>query len=313
MDDPTASDGEGMSPAQWQHYVNRLAAADAHARGAVYQTIPDDTHGDAGLEGFTSDGHGFQAYCPEIGKPLAQLKAALCQKITADLEKLERYRTFWEPTLKGRPLRFWRMVVPTKALKNKTVIKHAAGRAEHCTNQGLSFVDPAFQALISIPPDFVEALRTISISGLDTVTPPRVHVGDTALQAFEAERQTTIEILDGKLLCLPKLVEPANRLKFRRILLRHYLDYTNALEWIGQRDPTAREQIIAKREGLKKSIETQNLVATAQPPERLEQVRTDFKIELERVAPFIESTRRDHMSWGVVAEWLLECPLDFPQ
>jgi hypothetical protein len=304
-------DESGLSPAEWQGYVNRLAAADATSRGEGYQRFPDETHGDGGLEGITTDGHAFQAYYPEAGKTAPQLKQALCKKITDDLEKLERYKEFWSGVLQGRVIRFWRMVVPQRAFRNKHVVSHATGRARHCVSRNLCFVDPNLQALVSVPEDFASATRVLAADR--TVSPPLLEANETVLRAFEEERRSTVSRLDAKLKKLPKLYNEERVTDFRRQMLRRYLDYTSAMEWLGRFDPTARERIIAKREGVRRSVETENLVSAAQPPERLQQARLSFKKELDEVAPFIESTRRNDISWGVVGEWLLECPLDFPE
>ncbi len=300
-----------MTASEWQAYVNRLGSADAQARSAVYQTVPDRTRGDAGLEGFSSDGHAFQAYYPEPDKTPAQLKTALCSKITQDLAKLHRFRNFWESTLHDRPLRFWRLLVPEKSLKDKNVVRHAAEKGTETRALGLPFIAKDFQALVCTPSDFPQALAVLHPPNGEFVSPPEVPIGDSVLRAFEYERAEKVRALDEKLGHIPKLAEPRDREKFRRNLLDHYLAYQNALEWLGNHYPETREDIITKREGVRKSIETQNFVSMSQPPERLRQAQADFKAQLDQVAPYLESTRRDRMSWGVVTEWLLECPLDF--
>jgi hypothetical protein len=298
-----------MTPSEWQAYVNQLAAIDAQLRGAVYQTVPDATHGDAGLEGFTTDGRAFQAYCPEEGKPAATVKIGICTKITNDLEKLYRYRDYWARALPNNTLLLWTLVVPT--LRNREILAHAGTQAEGLRAKNLPFIAPAFQALVQTPRDFPQAMKRLSPLGDEQILIPEVHITDAVFQEFETERAAKVEQLDNKLRKLPTVSDDAKLNLARRQFLRFYLEYRNGLEWLAGTWPAARERIVIKQEGLRKTIELRSLIDPSQPPDRLKSAQLSFRKEIDQIAPYLESTQRDNMAWGVVTEWLLECNLDF--
>lgn len=314
MSSPRPSSGRiaahAETPQQWEEYVNRLAAHDAFARGACYQRVFSQTQGDAGLEGYTTDGHAFQAYLPASGKTKRDLTNALCRKLTSDLDKLDRYSTFWSQTLAAGFLKVWTLVVPS--CTDKHVLEHARRKVEALRQKGLPFLSPDFCALVRTPEDFPTALQAISAEGLEYVRiPDGLPATDAQLRAFESERANKINDLNRKLNHLPGASTPNSLERIRHNLLRQYLEYQNGLEWLRQNLPPVLDDIIARRQGLRRSIETQSLVDERQPPERLRLTQEAFRAELDRVAPFIKSDQRGNMSWGVITEWLLECPLDF--
>lgn len=307
---PGTNGHSANNPQQWQEYVNRLAAHEATARGASYQPVFDQTQGDGGLEGYTTDGHAFQAYFPEGTKTKKELTSALCCKLTTDLEKLDRYKSFWTKTLAPGFLKSWTLVVPV--CTDKRVLSHAGEKVRLLQQKCLPFLSPQFCAGVRTPKEFPVAQKAMSAEGLEHVRIPDGPAATEAqLKAFESERAGKINDLDRKLGRLPTASTPQQVEKARRGLLRRYLEYQNGLEWLRQNFPPALDDIIARREGLRKSIETQTLVDERQPPERLRVAQAAFRAELDRVASFIKSDQREIMSWGVITEWLLECPLDF--
>ena len=52
-------------PDDWQRDTDQLLTIDAGIRAEFYQRIPAKMQGDGGMEGFTSDGHGYQAYADQ--------------------------------------------------------------------------------------------------------------------------------------------------------------------------------------------------------------------------------------------------------
>jgi hypothetical protein len=59
------------------------------------------------------------------------------------------------------------------------------------------------------------------------------------------------------------------------------------------------------------SIETEGPLDQTPAPTRLRNARKDFEEALKDSLPFMARGDREAVSWGTIARWLGECPLDF--
>lgn len=311
-DDPIQADGMPRGPSnatQWQEFVNRIASLDAVARDASYQPVPDSTHGDGGLEGYTTDGHAFQAYFPNPSTTGKKLTTALCAKITEDLRKLERFKEFWTKTLSCTRIHTWTLVVPN--YRDKNVLAHASTKAEELRRYNLPFLTDDFQALVRQPKDFPVAMKNMGADGLEHVRIPDRAVAEIECLAFQEESAEKVAELDRKLQRLPTIKTQDLLQKARMQFLRHYLAYRNGLDWISHHFPSSYDSIITRIAGLRSDIETQSLVTPHLPAVLLDRAHQALLAELNETASFLPSDQRRRISLGVVSEWLLECPLDF--
>ena len=112
-----------------------------------YQEIPADTHGDMGIEGFTSrTGKVFQCYCPDNDTTTADLHTRQKNKITTDLEKLETYQNELVRYLKDYKIKEWIFVTPK--YRNKELIAFCKEKEEEFRKRNLPHIDPNFEVLV---------------------------------------------------------------------------------------------------------------------------------------------------------------------
>ena len=116
-------DGERFDGNSWQKYVDSLLNIHYSLLGGVYQCVPAKGGGDAGLEGFSNSGHGYQCYSDEGTLTHKERTKKQKDKITRDLKKLQTNKKFWQDTLQGVKLCRWSLIVPS--LDDKDVITHA--------------------------------------------------------------------------------------------------------------------------------------------------------------------------------------------
>ncbi len=116
-------DGERFDGNSWQKYVDSLLNIHYSLLGGVYQCVPAKGGGDAGLEGFSNSGHGYQCYSDEGTLTHKDRTKKQKDKITRDLKKLQTNKKFWQDTLQGVKLCRWSLIVPS--LDDKDVITHA--------------------------------------------------------------------------------------------------------------------------------------------------------------------------------------------
>jgi hypothetical protein len=147
---------------EWQEYVNELLCVHHSLLNEVYQPVPD-LGGDRGLEGFCQNGHSYQAYADQNSLNLKERTRKQKKKISQDLKKLTKYKTWWESMLQGVKLKSWTLVVPN--LNDKDVVKYAREQAAALMGKA-SFIDPSFFATVRSAKNFANARAMLSEPGL---------------------------------------------------------------------------------------------------------------------------------------------------
>ncbi len=124
----TAEPSRQPSGKEWQKAASiSLLFTHCPLRGEVYQEIPDQTHGDGGLEGISTGGDAYQCYSDEKTLSPDQLTKKQKDKIRKDIWKLEENLDFWTDFLQGTKIKRWFLVVPMIA--NKDVVTYARREA----------------------------------------------------------------------------------------------------------------------------------------------------------------------------------------
>lgn len=293
---------------EWQQYVNELLATHHSLRKEKYQRIPD-RNGDHGLEGVTSTGVGYQAYSDQNTKDDNDRIEKQKKKIYGDLKKLETYNDFWEDFFGDNQLHRWHLVVPN--FPDKEVVRYAKTRARELKKKGLKFIADDFDAWVDTNQDYPEALLMVRSPHLPRRDPSSV--GDGDVQQFCIDNPAFVQKMDEKIAKVLGDKLPEERLRYREKLLQWHLDasnYNDDLQADFQPQWEELEELI-KTTG--DSIETEGALDDSPARARLKNTRTEFEAALEEQLPFMEKSDRQAVSWGTVARWLGECPLDFQE
>jgi hypothetical protein len=104
---------------------------------------------------------------------------------------------------------------------------------------------------------------------------------------------------------------PEEILRYREKLLQWHLDASNYSDDLQADYQPQWEQLEELIKTTGDSIETEGVLDDSPAPIRLKNTRRDFEAALEAQLPFMEKSDRQAVSWGTVARWLGECPLDF--
>ncbi len=291
---------------EWQDYVNELLATHHSLRKDKYQRIPD-RNGDHGLEGVTNTGCGYQAYADQDSKDVDDRIRKQKKKIYDDLRKLDEFRKFWQEFFGENKLHRWHLVVPH--FPDKEVVRYAKIRARALKKKGLPFIADDFDAWVDTNQDYPEASLMVRSPHLPRRDPNSVH--GSHIDQFSIDHPTFIQKMDEKISKVLVGKTWDERLQYRRRLLQWHLDaanYSDDLQTNFQPQWEAMEELI-KTTG--DSIETEGVLDDSPPHLRLKNTRKEFEMALEQQLPFMEKSDRQAVSWGTVARWLGECPLDF--
>jgi hypothetical protein len=295
---------------EWQDHVNALLATHHSLREQQYQPIPD-TGGDCGLEGVSSAGDGYQAYADQDSKDNKDRTRKQKKKIGDDLPKLDTYSLWWTEFLQEKKLRTWTLIVPQ--LDDKEVVKFARKKAKELRDKRLPFIAEDFEAFVKTADDFPQAGLIMSDPRLPGRAIGPTAVTEQALADFGKNQPDFVRKIDDKVQRILGHGMEDHAEDYRNQLLMHYLTSSNYLENLRQKFPNQWEELDALIESTAASVRTEGIIDERPPHLRLKATRREFEETLKSSVKYMDATYRQTVSWGTVARWLGECPLDFPR
>lgn len=298
--------GRQWISSDWQSYVNSLMSIHHGLRGEQYQRIPD-MKGDHGLEGVSTSGDGYQAYCDQDSLTHEDRVRKQKRKIREDLQKLAKHAEFWCEFLGECKLRRWYLVVPE--LADKEVVRYARSRGRALKKLGLPFLAHDFEVFVCTAEDFPHAVLMAREPRLPRRTPGLFDESDAV--AFAIERPEFVQKMDHKIAKVLVGVEDAKRVDYRNKLLQWHLESSNYVADLEQKFPPMWEELESLIATTGKSLETEAALDASAPKARINRTKKDFSDAVKEQLPFIVLDDREVIVWGTVVRWLGECPLDF--
>jgi hypothetical protein len=295
-------------PYDWQMFVLQLVR-ERHGASCV-QRVPDRDRGDLGIEAYTTDGCLYQSYAPNFPTTLAQRRDALRAKLSSDIGKLIKNALPLGKILKGVMVQRWVLVVPL--FDSKEVLATAEAQRCRVLEAQIGFVAPEFRVLVHDQEDFSGEIEMARKRGVRRVRLTVADSTDGQLIAWWDEHDELAAILLRKLRKAYPLVFE-DQLRERALQhIKFYIRFGNLSEQIRETAPDAWDS-------LKATIATaeQHLVAVGHEGDtardgllsELRRVRDNVSKEL----PGYHPSHLEEISFGVLADWLMRCPLDFTE
>jgi hypothetical protein len=297
-----------LSGDDWQEWANQLLSC--HYGPVEYQTIPDRDRGDAGIEGFTvSNGHAFQAYGCEEPVSTQERYEKQRTKMTNDLRKFVENEKALLKLFGTVKISRWVLFVPY--FDSKEIVGHASVKTAEVVKAKLPYVDTNFRVTVVQESDFSVArdqLLNASSSKLDIKAEP---VTTEGLGEWITSNDALASALTRKLRKLPTLKSEDVRATFRERVLRWYLDGQSVLAEL-RKYPLVYEKVIrtkAHRENYLVMASLSNSAPHDILSSAINQMRETLLAEAKELHLFSAET----LVFEAVADWLVRCPLDFPE
>jgi hypothetical protein len=272
--------------------------------------VPDRDRGDAGLEGFTrTAGLAYQAYgCDE---PISTSERYEKQRIkmTQDISKFINNRRILNRLLGAIRITRWTLFVP--CFDSKEIVAHATKKTAEVVAAHLPYVAPSFQVHICQESDFAVARDQL------------INASDRGLH-ISVERSSAQQIADwvaanpepsstlaDKVRCLPTLPNALARSAFQNKVLDWYLQGQEILQELRKHPDIYANVINAKshREDLLLA-----LIASGVPPQDMFMVAiNELRSALDHEVRQLHSFSSEKLAYEGVSDWLLRCPLYFPE
>lgn len=297
-----------LSGDDWQEWATQLLVC--HYGPTEFQRVPDNDKGDAGLEGFTrTEGHAYQAYgCEEpISTTVRYEKQRI--KITTDLNKFITNQKVLQRILGNIQITRWALLVPY--YDSKEIVIHAATKTAEILLHKLPYVAPTFQVCVCQEEDFPVARDLLVNTGARAIQVPSATPTPEKIAAWTAANQHPSMTLAQKLTRLPTLKTEAARRDFQDKILKWYLRGQEILDAL-----RAYPELYAKIQEVKSHREeflATALISGEQPQAILLESINELRLTLQQEVRELHRFPSEALAHEAVADWLLRCPLDFPE
>ncbi|EDV1004131.1 MULTISPECIES: hypothetical protein [Enterobacteriaceae] len=288
---------------EWEGHVNDLLRLKVGEEN--YIPIPDYHNGDAGIEGYCTQGFAFQSYCPDEACTVDKLYEKQRDKMTADIGKfiLDK-KGYLKNILHNTKIRRWILVVPRHQSKHLNV--HATKKESEVLTANLPYVDNEdFKILIWDRDNFKKEENELISSGLRLL---KLDLPVVEMSDIDDLKDNSSEFVDNISRKLRKIRDDDKQVQVAStMLLKNIVMYKNAMTDLKDNYPTLHEKItngILDREQDLSLAFFDNETLT--PNQQIEILNNKLK----------ESSRlhQDNLkciSTGVVGDWIMRCNLDF--
>jgi hypothetical protein len=280
-----------LSGEEWQNWANKLLTC--HYGPTEYQKVPDNDKGDAGIEGFTiSDVHAYQAHGCEEPLSTTDRYEKQRDKMTRDINKFIENRSILEKIFGTVKITRWALFVPY--WDSKEIVAHASKKTTEVIEARLPYVADTFRVVVCQEEDFV------------TERDQLINSGNKTLQ-LRAEPAT----LEDKIRRLPTIRNDIDRRSFREKMLKWYLEGQEILEALREYPDVYAKVVEAKSH--RANFLVMATVSGNAPQEILSSSIEGLLETLQREVKELHTFSAESLAHEAVADWLLRCPLDFPE
>lgn len=299
------------TPDEWQEYAHQLLSW--HYGPANWFPIPDKHTGDAGLEGFSSTGHAYQCYAPQGSFDASELHDKYCNKMYLDTKKFIDNASKLSAILGSTVISRWILFVPDHV--SAETLRYCNKRKVIILDAGLTYVDATdFFVKVSTDGDYPIARTALAAAGRGRIQLGIGSSSDSEVQQWitATENAEQIKTLGRKLDKISRVRENNTmRSRLERTLLRNYLHGEKLLQGLRDDHPDLYERVRVLRATRERVIELESQLGGQEDSRILDEVQR-MMTQFAETLPALQPNHHSELSAHAVADWLLRCPLDFP-
>lgn len=271
--------------------------------------IPDTTNGDCGLDGFTRCGKAFQCYAAEEPLGAAELTRKQKAKISTDIQKLIQHQQTITGLVGITVIEHWILVVPR--WEDKSLLAFAEAKMAELRAANIPFISPRIVPSICTGEDFAIQRQQLIQAGRESLRIDSGFAAPAAIEDWVAGNDQLVAQLDRKVLAIRPGDEQGAR-KLRDLFVQHYLDGQNALAKLRTDFPDFYEAVDRIKKDKEHFLATASLSTPALPPDHLRQTTASLESDIAAKLNGLDRFNVQQFVHEAIADWLLRCPLDFP-
>lgn len=298
-----------MDPDKWENLIDKLYRIKYKDEG--YQYIPARDDGDCGIEGYTETGIVYQCYFPVGDYSPKDLYEKLRDKMTKDLEKMERYSDKLKK-LGIVNIREWHFVIPK--YEDRKILEHANTKETEylkLKKEGkLPIIDDNFKIYIKLLEDFLPEINTL-IKTSDDYKFLLPQITQIDFSTCDSEKKNNIS---RKIKTLRKNIDDEKTTKLINTYIEYYLRGIEVLNEIRQHSPELYEEVIKIENTYRINMEIKcdSNIDNSMNQKIFSDILEDFEKKLtEQLGSVLSYRDIGELKQEIIGKWLAECPLDF--
>lgn len=297
-----------LSGEEWQRWANQILKL--HYGPTEYQTVPDNDKGDAGIEGFTiSDGRAFQAYGCEEPISTKQRFTAQRDKMSTDIKKFIDNKEKLTKIFGSVLIKRWVLFVPH--CDSKDLVSHSTKKTQEVLAANLPYVTNDFYVMVCEESDYPLEVNQLLNSGIKKVSLEVDKSTSDQVDNWASTNHSLTAILEKKILKIPTITNSQHRQEFNRYILSWFLEGQSIHEAL-RTYPEIYEAVI-KIKTQRENFLAMSLISSETPANKLDAQINILKDTFSKEVAMLDSLNAEALAFEAVADWLLRCPLDFPE
>jgi hypothetical protein len=277
--------------------------------GGLFEEVPAEHHGDYGVEGFSRDGIAYQCYAPKGRLRTKDLYENQRDKINKDINKFINNKDELLKLFGSVAISSWWLVVPEH--KSSKLVQHATDKAAYVRSLGLPYVAKDFHIHIATAEDFAVERQAAIRKGVEALQLEETEVAEGEVQDWADKNDALVKVLDRKIRAYSGETRAAKIEELRDGWIESFIAAENTLKKMQRKYADVWEEFRALKKR-KERVLFAKYSTHAAAHEVLAQTIGELRVEIENKVPNLSSEKVQELSLGTVAEWLHQCPLDFP-
>jgi hypothetical protein len=275
----------------------------------TYQHIPAETHGDCGLEGYASDGTGYQCYSAQGWTEPKALYEKQRDKITKDIGTFLTKETELVAILGSVQIRTWNLAVPYWS--NKDLIKHAKIKEQLVRSTKCKHADKDFRIAIITGEDFAVEKQELANAGLVSFDAVPQVVPDNTLNDW-LQNATNLELVANLNRKTAVIVssQTTSMTRFRLRIVKNYISGNIVLKKLENELPDTFKRVLELKEEKEGDLDTETVALDLVPSKFFQATLENYQTQLSSTPGLSQRAIRT-LAKEAVADWLLRCPLEF--
>ncbi|MGB3389931.1 MAG: hypothetical protein WBA88_18325 [Pseudaminobacter sp.] len=272
------------------------------------QKIPAAHKGDYGVDYYcTKDSVAYQCYAVEEPIDIATRAERQKKKITTDLGKLLDNHVEVGKMFHGVPIKHWVLIAPLH--DSKDVNLHCAKKTKDLRAAGCATLDPVIEVMIQDPSSFPNDAVAMGMSGLSTVTLSIPAPSQGELDTWAAGSSDLLANATHKL----KKRAAADQLDEAVAgAVRSFLQGNALLDALRSGAPDLHEKVVSAIKSRSRRLEFAGPQPGGSAGEILHAELDALIAAMAAAAPSLSTENAEQIAYGSICEWIMRCPLDFP-
>lgn len=294
------------NPDDWELFAYGLLQQ-RHGALNVHK-IPAAHKGDFGLDYYClKDSVAYQCYAVDEPIDIATRASRQSKKITTDLRKLVNNSVNIAKIFLGAPIKHWILLAPNH--DSKEVNLHCSKKTGDVRKLGCVALDTAFEVGVQDLTSFPNSAVAIGMSGLANV---KLSVPAPSQQELDNWVAGSSNLLANAEKKLQKRVAPSMVQGAVAETTKSFLEGNAHLDALRSHAPDLHEQVVATINSRARRLGFAG-PQDGQTPSAVLNAELDTLISAVRVAaPSLSLESVEHIAYGAISEWIMRCPLDFP-